>query len=149
MPFPGNRIFPGKIREISRPKQSGRSSFRSCLSPAIRDWPIPVPSQSQKWNGNSRNLVLDRKFPVGYWNMLYKSRQVKKNYCLVLKYETIKLNRFTVGIWNLDMFGFWTVKRGWFVNGPDFKCRIWNWEAQPFKIWTNGHHFVKTIQNLD
>ena len=26
---------------------------------------------------------------------------------------------------------------------------IWNLEAQPFDIWTNGSHFVKNIWNLD
>ena len=49
MPFPGNRIFPRKIWEISHPKHSGISSSRSRLSPAIPNWPFPVvPSQSRK-----------------------------------------------------------------------------------------------------
>ena len=29
MPFPGNQIFPGKIREISRPEHSGTTFSRS------------------------------------------------------------------------------------------------------------------------
>ena len=94
MPFSTNRIFPGKIREISRLEHSGTSSSQSCLSPAIWDWSIPVPSQSRKWNGkgilefeilgkfrkNSLNSVLDGKSPVGYWNMFYKSRPNKSRF---------------------------------------------------------------------
>ena len=48
MPFPGNQIFHGKIREISHPEHSGTPSSRYRLSPAIWDWPFPVRSQSQK-----------------------------------------------------------------------------------------------------
>ena len=32
-------------------------------------------------------------------------------------------------------------KRGWISNGFDFE---WDLKAQPFKICTNGRHFVKT-----
>ena len=31
----------------------------------------------------------------------------------------------------------------WFANG------FWNLEAQPFEIWTNGHHLVKNYLNPD
>ena len=37
MPFPGNRIFYKKIREISCPEHSGTSSSQSRLSTGIRD----------------------------------------------------------------------------------------------------------------
>ena len=82
MQFPRNQIFTEKIREISRPEHLGRSSSRSCLSPANRDWPIPVPSQSRKWNGNSRiwNFrKIREKFP--------KFVTVQEISCWVLKYD--------------------------------------------------------------
>ena len=41
MPFPENRIFPQKIREISRPENLGTSSSQSRLSTDIRDWLFP------------------------------------------------------------------------------------------------------------
>ena len=41
MQFPGNRIFPKKIREIFCPLHSGKSYFWSRLSTGIRDWLFP------------------------------------------------------------------------------------------------------------
>ena len=40
------------------------------------------------------------------------------------------------------LVGFWMVKKGWVANGPELNG-IWNPEAQPFEIQTNGCHFVK------
>ena len=70
MPFPGNRIFSKKIREIPGPEHSGTSSSRSRLSPE-NETGIPEFEISGKIRENSRNSVLDGKFPVGYWNMLF------------------------------------------------------------------------------
>ena len=48
MPLPENRIFPVKKWEKYRLERLGTSSSWSQLSPVIQDWPIPIPSQSQK-----------------------------------------------------------------------------------------------------
>ena len=64
--FLGTKFFPGIFRNFPVPCIREPAYFPSCLSPAFRDWPFPVPSQSRKWNGNSRiwNFVFHfRKFP--------------------------------------------------------------------------------------
>ena len=87
--FLGTEFFPGKfgnfpvpsIREHPLPgpvsvPPFGTGQLPSRLSPE-NETGIPEFEISGKFGKNSRNSVLDGKFPVGYWNMLYKSRPNK------------------------------------------------------------------------
>ena len=87
--FPGTGFFPVKsgkfpvpsIREDPLPgpvsvPPFGTGQLPSRLSPK-NETGIPKFEISGKFGKNSRNLLLDGKFPVGYWNMLYESRPNK------------------------------------------------------------------------
>ena len=56
MLFPGNRIFPEKILEISHPKHSGTSSSWSRLSTGIQDWLLSGLVSGWETFRNSRTL---------------------------------------------------------------------------------------------
>ena len=56
MPFPGNQIFPKKIREISRPEHSETSSSPSRLSTGIWDWLLPSLVSGRETFCNSQTL---------------------------------------------------------------------------------------------
>ena len=68
----------------------GTGHFPSRLSPE-NETGIPEFESPGKFGKNSQNSVLDGKFPVGYWNMLYKSRP-----------NNTSENKFLLGteIWN-------------------------------------------------
>ena len=68
MQFPGNQIFPEKIKEISRPEHWGTTFSQSQICPVIRDWLLPGLVLSRETFRNSRTLPewkLD--FPERYW----------------------------------------------------------------------------------
>ena len=56
MPFPRNRIFPKKIREIPGPEHSGTSYSWFWLSTSIRDWLFPGLVKGLETFGNPRTF---------------------------------------------------------------------------------------------
>ena len=82
MPFPRNRIFPQKIREISRPEHSGTSSSLSRLSTGMWDLLLPGLFQVRKHSG------IPKHFPNAV-----SSRSKRARECRPLSYMiTIILN---------------------------------------------------------
>ena len=82
MPFPGNWIYPQKIREISRPEHSGTSSSLSRLSTGMWDLLLPGLFQVRKHSG------IPKRFPKAV-----SSRSKRARECRPLSYMiTIILN---------------------------------------------------------
>ena len=72
MPFPGNRIFPEKNREIPGPKQSGTSYSRSQFSTGIQDRLFP---------GLIIITVPNKKNPGWYCLLRFSRKSLEIRYC--------------------------------------------------------------------